>query len=54
MTDGIVNDRLQNCLDQYGKQLSENVELIRTGGLTKAMRNTLEALIIADSHAKIG
>ena len=54
MTDGIVNDRLKDVLKELGEQLLENVNLIRTGGLTKSMRSTLESLIIADSHAKTG
>ena len=54
VTDGIVNDRLKDVLKELGEQLLENVNLIRTGGLTKSMRSTLESLIIADSHAKTG
>ena len=54
MTDGIVNDRLKDVLKEVGEQLMENVNLIRTGGLSKSLRNTLESLIIADSHAKTG
>ena len=54
VTDGIVNDRLKDVLKELGEQLIENVNLIRTGGLTKSMRSTLESLIIADSHAKTG
>ena len=45
---------MKDYLNQFGMQLNENVELIRTGGLTKAMRSTLESLIILDSHAKTG
>ena len=52
VTDGILNSTLKEYLTEFKKQLCENVELIRTGGLTKAMRNTLESLIILDSHAK--
>ena len=54
VTDGIVNDRLKNVLKELGDQLLENVNLIRSGGLTKSLRSTLESLIIADSHAKTG
>jgi hypothetical protein len=54
VTDGIVNNRLKAYSEELGKQLAENVSLIRTGGLSKAMRNTLESLIISDSHSKTG
>ena len=54
VTDGIVNDRLKVVLKELEEQLMENVHLIRSGNLSKSMRNTLESLIIADSHAKTG
>ena len=54
VTDGILNNRLKDYQIEFRKQLEEVVALVRTGGLTKALRNTLEALIISDSHADTG
>ena len=54
VTDGILNSTLKDYLSEFEKQIAENVKLIRMGGLTKAMRNTLQALIILDTHAKTG